>query len=59
MLFNQVYECHFFEDQVYDWGRFQKIGSQPVPKLPQSNPPPPPRPEGGHLGKLSNPHESC
>ena len=45
ILFNQVYEkVIFFEDKVYDWGRFKKkIGSHTVQTLPQVIPPPPPR----------------
>ena len=32
---------NFFEDQVYDWDRFQKLARTPVQNNPQVTPPPP------------------
>ena len=46
----------FFEDQVYDWGRFKKkLGRTPVPKLPSSYHPPPEL----QLQKRTNKNETC
>ena len=57
-MFNQVYEkVIFFEDQVYDWGRFQKNGPAHLyQNYPQVTSPPPPPPRGL---AVSGPSFSC
>ena len=43
ILINQVYEwVYFFNDQVYDWGRFQKFGPHTRTTITPQLPPPPP-----------------
>ena len=43
ILINQVYErVYFFNDQVYDWGRFQKVGPHTRTTFNLKLTPPPP-----------------